>query len=182
MKHIPFRLLPALAWLLLLTLAAGCKKKESTVSFEVVDSTLMNSVTLSAPPDVQYLPTRRIDSKIGEASTSNTSSTDRVQTATLSHAELSIEGGAPGQNFDFLRLVTVYLLDEQGVSRSILAQSATVPPGATRLTLTPTSQSVVEQLKAGTYLIKPAVEMQPGTQVVVNLKLQLRYQVQARKR
>ncbi|WP_139362123.1 hypothetical protein [Hymenobacter sp. CRA2] len=119
-------------------------------------------------------------SRLDQASNNNGTSPNQVQAATLSEVELQLTSSYAAQNFDRLRSVTVYLIDAQG-ARSVLAQTTAIPSGATRLLLTHGGPSMLSELKAGSYYVAPAVELQSGAQLAGDLKLQLRYQVQARK-
>lgn len=173
-----------LGWLLVVALSFGCKKEQEavTATLEVVDK-WTGLMEASAPFQGQmtvYLPTSRVYSAVGDSCGRNHLLLEQLQEATLRQATLTMQ--APlGQTFDLVRQLTWYITTEQG-ERMVLATLPDVPLGATSLTLTPTNASLLSYLRPGQYYLTPQVELRQPGQLIAQVRLQLRYQVQGRKR
>jgi hypothetical protein len=175
--------LPNLCWLLLIAaLSFGCKKTESTVNFVVVDkwTALMDVTAPPSGPQLLYLATSRINSTYADTCRRHKITSEQLQRITLQEATLTVDA-PPGQNFDFLRQLTFLIMSEQGNDQIPLASITNVPRGATRLTLTPTTEGLQAYLRSGVYFLKPQLELSQPGQAVARVQLQLRYQVQVRR-
>lgn len=178
------RVFTFLGWLLVVALNFGCQKKadDVTATLEVVDQWTA-FLTAFAPPQAPltvFLPTSRVYSAVVDSCRRHHLPLDQLQDATLSQATLTVQAGV-GQNFDLVRQLTFYITSEQG-ERMVLATLPEVPRGATVLTLTPTTASVLGYLRAGQYYLTPQVEMRQPGETLAQVRLQLRYRVQGRKR
>ena len=142
MRYSWFSLLMLLPGLLL----TGCKKDKPIVAFDVVD-TWSAVVDVTGPPSTAYLGSSWVYSTGAVACEQNKTSLDQLQSATLTGVEISISG-LPDHNFDFLRRITLYLLDEQG-QQILFASQDNIPHGATQIKLTPTGASMLPYLRSG---------------------------------
>lgn len=176
------RLFNFLGLLLAVALIFGCKKEEATVALDVVD-TWSAVMDVTAPPQgplTVFMPTTRVYSAAADSCRRNKTTLDQLQEATLSQATLTVQAPA-GQNFDFVRQLTWYITSEQGNDRMVLATIPDVPLGATTLTLTPTNASLLSYLRPGQYYLTPQLELRRPGQTVAQVRLQLRFRVQAQK-
>jgi hypothetical protein len=178
------RLFTFLGWLLVVSLSFGCQKKaeDVTATLEVVDQ-VERWWTAFAPPQAPltvFLPTSRVYSAVVDSCRRHRLTPDQLQEATLSQATLTVRAGV-GQNFDLVRQLTVYITSEQG-DRMVLATLPEVPRGATVLTLTPTTASVLGYLRPGRYYLTPQVELRQPGETIAQVRLELRYRVQGRQR
>lgn len=178
------RLFTFLGLLLVVALCFGCQKKEEdvTATLEVVDQ-WESFWTVFAPPQAPltvFLPTSRVYSAVVDSCRRNRLTPEQLQEATLSQATLTVKAGV-GQNFDLVRQLTFYITSEQG-DRMVLATLPEVPQGATVLTLTPTTASVLSYLRPGQYYLTPQVELRQPGEMLAQVRLELRYRVQGRKR
>ncbi|GAB3829306.1 hypothetical protein [Hymenobacter jeollabukensis] len=177
------RLTTLFCLLLLLLVSAGCQKEKAeprTLALEVVDQWTALADVSAAPtgPLTQFLATSRIRSACADTCRRNKTSLERLQSATLAEATLTVDA-PPGQTFDFLRQMNFYIMSGNGNDQILLATATNIPQGATRLTLTPTNASLLAYLRNREYYLKPQVEMtQPGW-AVARLQLRLRFRVQA---
>lgn len=176
------RLFTFLGWLLVVALSFGCKKeKEVTATLDVVDrwTGLLDVTTPPQGPLTVFLPTSRVYSAVGDSCRRNNIMLEQLQEATLSQATLTVQASF-GQNFNLVRQLTWYITSEQG-DRMVLATLPDVPQGATSLTLTPTSTSLLNYLRPGQYYLTPQLEMRQPGRAMATVRLQLRYRVQGRK-
>lgn len=179
------RLLHYLKLLVLATLIFGCQKKEAsetTIAFEVVDNWNITADVTAWPgePLTRFLPTSRIYSACADSCRRNKISLQEMQQVALREATITLQA-PPGQNFDFVRQITVHITSEQGNDRVVLATLPDIPLGATRLTLTPTTTSLLHYLRPGFYYLTPQLELRQPGNTVAQLRIQMRYQVQARR-
>lgn len=180
------RLFNFLGLLLVAALSFGCEKEdekeEITATLDVVDNwtALLDATAPPQGPLTVFLPTSRVNSAVVDSCRRNSILLEQLQEATLSKATLTVQAPA-GQNFDFVRQLTWYITSEQG-NRMVLATLPDVPLGATFLTLTPTTASLLSYLRPGQYYLTPQLEIRQPGQTIARVQLQLRYRVQGRKR
>ncbi|RTQ47157.1 hypothetical protein EJV47_19880 [Hymenobacter gummosus] len=172
-----------LFFLLLLLVSFGCQKDKvrPVATLEVVDewTALLDVTAAPGGSSPLFMPTSRIWSACADTCRRNKTSLEQLQSAALSEATLTVDA-PPGQNFDFLRSMTFYIMSNQGNDQIPLASITAVPRGATRLTLTPTDASLLAYLRNREYYLKPQLELSQPGQTVARVQLQLRYRVQAR--
>jgi hypothetical protein len=168
--------------LLVVALSFGCKKEEVTVTLEVVDNwtAFLQANAYQQAALTVFLPTSKVYSAVVDSCRRHNILPEQLQEATLSQATLTVQAGV-GRNFDLVRQLTFYITSEQG-ERMVLATLPEVPRGATVLTLTPTTASVLGYLRPGQYYLTPQFEMRQPGETIAQVRLQLRYRVQGRKR
>lgn len=171
--------------LLVAAVSLGCQKKEAEetiIRFDVVD-TWQATVDVRAFPGetlTTFLSASSIRSAVADSSRRNNTTLEQLQQATLEEAVVTLQAPA-GQNFDFVRQLTLHITSEQGNDRMVLATRTDVPLGATTLTLTPTTAPLLNYLRPGRYYLQPQLELRQPGWTVARVQIQFRYQVQGRR-
>jgi hypothetical protein len=181
MKIIPSRKLWLLLPLLVLSLGS-CKKILDLLTFQISDSTSFQiPATGLVAGTLLTLPGITVPSSSSDTFKANNTSADYVQDVTLDKLSLTVTDPA-GQNFDFLKSVSIYIAsDANGTNKTLLASLNPVPTGQTTINLTPSGNKLDVYLKGGSYTLFTTVEQAQAVRQTTTLRADSRFNVKARK-
>ncbi len=169
----------ALGVLLLST--SGCKKIEDLLTFQINDSSSFQiPATGVVSTALLSLPGVTVNSSSSGTYSANNTSADHVQDVTLDRLALTVTDPA-GQNFDFLKSVSVYIAsDASGTNKTLLASLNPVPTGQTTITLTPSGSKLDAYLRSGSYTLFTDVTMAQALRQNTTLRADSRFNVKAK--
>ncbi|MFD2720580.1 hypothetical protein ACFST9_17800 [Hymenobacter monticola] len=170
-----------LACFLLLLGASSCKKIEDLLTFQINDSTSFQvPATGVFSTTLLSLPGATVNSSSSNTFSANNTSADRVQDVTLDRLTLTATDPA-GQNFDFLKSVSIYIAsDASGTNKTLLASLNPVPAGQTTITLTPSGNKLDAYLRNGSYTLFTDVTMAQPLRQNTTLRADSRFNVKAK--
>lgn len=175
------KILPVL-FLLALLAAPGCKKARELINFQITDSQSFTvPAALSVPIGGLYpLPSRTVPSTARTAYASKGTTTDLVENVNLQEMTLTITA-PPGQNFDFLRRIELYISsDISGSDKVLLASLASVPRGVSTISLLPAGTKLDQYLRNDTYTILTSVEINNRVGQNIDIRADSRFSIRAR--
>jgi hypothetical protein len=169
------------ALFLLLLSASGCKKIEDLLTFQINDSSSFQvPATGVFSTALLSLPGATVNSSSSSTYSANNTSADRVQDVTLDRLTLTVTDPA-GQNFDFLKSVSIYIAsDAAGTNKTLLASLNPVPTGQTTITLNPSGNKLDAYLRNGSYTLFTDVTMAQPLRQNTTLRADSRFNVKAK--
>jgi hypothetical protein len=167
--------------LLLLLGASSCKKIEDLLTFQINDSTSFQvPATGVFSTALLSLPGVAVSSSSSSTYSANNTSADYVQDVTLDRLALTVTDPA-GQNFDFLKSVSIYIAsDASGTNKTLLASLNPVPTGQTTIVLNPSGNKLDAYLRNGSYTLFTDVTMAQPLRQNTTLRADSRFNVKAK--
>ncbi|MBF9140987.1 hypothetical protein [Hymenobacter properus] len=161
--------------------ASSCKKIEDLLTFQINDSTSFQvPATGVFSTALLSLPGATVNSSSSNTYSANNTSADHVQDVTLDRLTLTVTDPA-GQNFDFLKSVSIYIAtDASGTNKTLLASLNPVPTGQTTITLTPSGNKLDAYLRNGSYTLFTDVTMAQPLRQNTTLRADSRFNVKAK--
>jgi hypothetical protein len=165
----------------LLLSASSCKKIEDLLTFQISDSTSFQvPATGVFSTALLSLPGVAVNSSSSNTYSANNTSADYVQDVTLDRLALTVTDPA-GQNFDFLKSVSIYIAsDAAGTNKTLLASLNPVPTGQTTITLNPSGNKLDAYLRNGSYTLFTDVTMAQPLRQNATLRADSRFNVKAK--
>ena len=179
------KLLPVLLLACLVLGLGGCKKVDKLLTFYIADDynfplPPVPAMFIGQTTAVPFQASQDASEEYKDQYKAANTAANLVKDVRLDALTLAIAGPS-GANFDFLDKVNFYIsTDQAGTDKIKMASMASVPYGATSLTLTPSADRLDKYLASKTgYFLTVEPTFRAATTQAINMSISYRFKVTA---